>query len=150
MVHNGPQKERFRELASLFEVCPLPEVYYFNGTVELFEYHRISDIAKSANMMGDYDLPAEIESEKDPNYYPYLKPALSLHAVFDETDYTMSMSNGNPFLQPFMSWDKQWGLYSPIMYASDFWNLRKSLRPLDDGVDLTISIDVGTYSSSYF
>lgn len=51
-----------------------------------------------------------------------------------------------------MSGDYSYGLYNPILYASDFWILKKDFIPLtkDYKNETTITLRSGTFSKTYF
>lgn len=47
--------------------------------------------------------------------------------LYDDSTYMTNLANANAFLAPYLRGDSMFGLYDPILYASDFWNLRKDL-----------------------
>jgi hypothetical protein len=86
--------------------------------------------------MSDYEMPkdvdAEAEKEEDKTFYPHLKRFLNLNLVTDNTIYDENMSLVHEFVKPFLQVDKSYGVYNPIMYASDFWVLQKNMILLND------------------
>ena len=86
--------------------------------------------------MSDYEMPkdadAEPEKEEDKTFYPHLKRFLNLNLVTDNTIYDENMSLVHEFVKPFLQVDKIYGVYNPIMYASDFWVLQKNMILLND------------------
>ena len=95
----------------------------------------------------------EKEIELDLNWYPYLKPAVSVYLVYDETWYATDYSNISPFIHKYLASDPTFGIYLPITYPSDFWVLTKQLVLIDANFTKNatdVSLTMGTLSIDYF
>ena len=91
--------------------------------------------------------------ELDTNWYPYLKPAISVYLVYDDTWYASDFSNVSPFVHNYLASDQTYGIYLPITYPSDFWVLIKNLVLIDANFTnnaTDVSLSMGALSIDYF
>lgn len=124
---------RFQFLQSVWPTCPLPETWYFNNTIEMISYHKLAALAQENNLFSDYDLPTQKKEEEAPQpFVAHLKPAISLYILYDDKNYASNLQDLGSFLRPHLVSDEGLGLYSPILYASDFWILNKELVVLNN------------------
>lgn len=71
----------------------------------------------------DYD-------EDELPYLPYLKQELNLHLVFENAQYK-SRAELVPYIEKRYKIDYFTGLFEPLIYMSDFWQLERDLIPID-------------------
>lgn len=121
----------------------------------LLAYYKENALAQESNLFSDYDLPsAKSEEATDLKYLPHLKPAVSLYLIYDDSAYMTRFEDANVYLRSYLGGDQSLGLFYPILYASDFWVLRKELQVLNS-TDLapnitTVTIRAGTIAKEYF
>lgn len=91
--------------------------------------------ADTHNLMSDYEMPKDAEdTNKEPEdntYYPHLKRQIYLNLIYDESVYR-SMEEVDWRIKNYMSFDSGIGTYTPVLYVSDFWHLRKHLTELNE------------------
>lgn len=78
-------------------------------------------------------MPKDVKNSSEPvdeTYYPHLKRSIILNLLFDDTEYP-TVEAMDFRMKPFTAIDRNLGLYNPIMYASDFWVLRKHITELN-------------------
>lgn len=149
------KNKRFIELQQMGQAHYIANIAYFNKSVSLIAFHTKDQVNYDQNnMFSDQVMPTDKSQEdkvKDLNYYPYFKPAISAHLVFDRNEYSIDYEDVSPFLLPYLKLDLTYGIYLPLIYASDFWVLKKHLIQVDSNfTDQNVTISVSSLKVEYF
>ena len=111
------------------------------------------------NLMDDFTAeksaqkPVEKE-EIDENYYPFWQQELYINLLVEHQKYPKGNSAVvPPEIAKALKIDFEKNSYEPIIYLSDFWNLKKNMFQLNDtlsGTNLNLTLNFQMFWPMYF
>jgi hypothetical protein len=88
------------------------------------------------NLMSDVPQPKAktVEDDSEDQFYPHWKREINVNLICDKSLYNQTGSMPSEIAR---NLKVDWGsfTYSPIIYMSDFWHLKKDLRPMNETLD---------------
>ena len=103
-------------------------------------------------MNEDIPAPKKVEDPTEDKFVPHFLPAIDINLLFDNMIY----SKNSPMSPELMAHMKiVHGLYEPIIYLSDFWNLKKNMVALNSTLvseikELNLTLNFQNYKPFYF
>lgn len=91
----------------------------------------------------------EVDPLDDGKFFQYFKKELYLYLIYDNSAY--SANEGPPIqIRQLMQLNYETMSYSPIIYLSDYWCLKKDMVLVNDTLlDLNLTLHFNTYSLNY-